>query len=782
MKQKIISHFAGNFLAFFEKYLTKVKKTGADEYQASCCFHEDGTPSFSFNDQTGQWFCHGGCGGGDIFTFWAKKHNLDVKANFKEVLGGIAQDFGISTPAKQETYKKAKPFEHYQLGSPIEKYPYTSAKGKVLYYNCRFSPKTFRQCDPMGLSWSVKQIKPKVPYQLPKVIEAKTVFILNGEKACNKMNDIGQVGTCNVAGEGNWTSDLNPYFKGKEVILIPDNDSQGRKHVAAVCSELKGVAASIKLLDLPGLPEKGDFVDWLDCYDDTSEAAERLAVMVEQEQGFELSEEPQKSDLISEVLAIINLDPLTREKERNRISKEHNVRKSVIDDFIKELTRRKNIGGDSEIVTEVEPAKNSVDGDAVLTKIKTILQKHLILPGGVAEPIAAWIVLTYCYDAFRILPMLGIVSPVKRCGKTTLLEVLQGLTNKGLTASNISPAAVFRTIEKYSPTLLVDEADTFLKDNDELRGVLNSGHTRAGAFVVRVEGDGHEPVKFSTWGPKAVAMIGTLPDTLQDRSVVVSLRRKAPDEMVSRIAIDFENACNELRRACKRWADDHTERLKTIKPDIPATNNDRATDNWTPLLAIAEVAGGDWPELMRKSMLGTFNGKDDSIGPKLLQDIQDIFQSHLGERIFSDDLVEALKDKKESPWVDWNRGKGLTQNGLARLLKPFTIHSKTMRIGDTQRKGYSAECFKDAFKRYIPLRPSVSSVPAYQCNNINGLDEKQSVPEKISGTDEKQRNQLNSNDWYAGTDETGTDEEKTDVPLWKRLRFESEEDYLKMIG
>jgi len=474
-----------------------------------------------------------------------------------------------------------------------------------------------------------------------------------------------------------------------------------------------------------------------------------------QEPSFELGEELQKGDLISEVLAIVDLDPLTREQERNRIADEHNVRKSVIDDFIKDLNKQEKTGGTTEIVSEVEPAKESIDGNRLLSVIKGELLKYVILPSGIAEPIAVWIVLTYCYDAFRILPMLGIVSPVKRCGKTTLLEVLQGLTNKGLTASNISPAAVFRTIEKYLPTLLVDEADTFLKDNDELRGVLNSGHTRATGFVVRVEGENHEPVKFSTWGAKAVAMIGNLPDTLQDRSVVVSLRRKAPGETISRIDVDFENKCNELRQACRRWADDNIDMLRTMKPDIPTTNNDRVTDNWMPLLAIADVAGGDWPELVRKSMLGMLDGTDDSIGPKLLKDIQDIFESQSVERIFSDDLVEALTDRKESPWCDWNRGKGLSQNGLARLLKPFEIHSKTMRIGENRRKGYELISFNDAFKRYIPLIPPISTVTAGQTNNNNGLDANQSVTEKNDVTDGKQPNLLKLNNCHSVTDEKG---------------------------
>jgi hypothetical protein len=474
------------------------------------------------------------------------------------------------------------------------------------------------------------------------------------------------------------------------------------------------------------------------------------------EENFDLEDELQKNDLITEVMAIVDLDPLTREQERNRISEEHNVRKSAIDQFIKECTKREKTGGTTEIVTEVEPAAESISGDKLLSTIKGALLKYVILPGGAAEPITAWVVLTYCYDAFRILPMLGIASPDKRCGKTTLLEVLQGLANKSLPASNISPAAVFRTIEKYSPTLLVDEADTFLKDNDELRGVVNSGHTRSASFVVRVQGDDHEPTKFSTWGPKVIAMIGALPPTLQDRSVVVNLRRKAPGETVSRMNVDFENECLELRQACKRWADDHVDILREAEPDIPQTNNDRTVDNWTPLLAIADIAGGPWPELMRKSMLGMLDGTDESVGPKMLRDIQDIFKSHMGgERIFSGDLVTELTGIKESPWCDWNRGKGLTQNGLAKLLKPFSVMSKNMRIGEKLKKGYELNSFEDAFKRYIPLAPPVSSVTPLQTNNNNGLDDNQSVTTKNDVTDEKQLKLLKSFTCCGVTDEKG---------------------------
>jgi len=497
------------------------------------------------------------------------------------------------------------------------------------------------------------------------------------------------------------------------------------------------------------------------------------------EKSIDIAKQLEKDEktLESEVKAIIPLDLLAMEIEIKRIAKEFDVRKTIIDQYIKEFVKKEQEGGSPDVVTGVEPFEEEVDGANLLDSISAELLKYVILPSGAAIAIAVWIVLTYFLNAFRIFPILGITSPIKRCGKTTLLEVLQGLTNKGLTASNISPAAVFRTIDKYHPTLLIDEADTFLKDNDELRGVLNSGHTKTTAFVIRVEGESLEPVKFSTWGPKAISMIGSLPETLQDRSVVIKLRRKMPDERAAKLDIDFEAECIDIRRKCQRWADDNLNKLTLTRPEMPTTNNDRMADNWMPLFAIAHIAGGDWPELIKKSMSKMMSGEDDNIGVMLLEDIRDIFNST--ERMFSSDLVDALKEKLDRPWDDWNRGKGLTQNGLGRLLKPFGVTSKTMRIAEDRKKGYELNGFKDVFRRYLPT-PPVSSVTTGQVNNINNLDVNQSVTNKISITDEKQANQLKLQGCHAVTDEKGGIEGKSEIPEWKRFHFKTEEHYQRI--
>jgi len=212
--------------------------------------------------------------GGDVIDFHKWIEGTDLKALFKKYCPNNSK----SISKKQNT---SKPFVHYELGSPIEKYPYTDANDKVLYWNCRFKPKTFRQCNANGRSWCVIKIKPKVPYRLPKAIESKVVFIVEGEKDCHGLAKLNLVGTCNVGGAGNWTEDLNEHFKGKEVILIPDNDEPGWKHIEKVYQNLKDVAASIKMIELPGLPEHGDFTDWLNTFDDIDEAKERFSIMID---------------------------------------------------------------------------------------------------------------------------------------------------------------------------------------------------------------------------------------------------------------------------------------------------------------------------------------------------------------------------------------------------------------------------------------------------------------------------------------------------------------------
>lgn len=407
------------------------------------------------------------------------------------------------------------------------------------------------------------------------------------------------------------------------------------------------------------------------------------------------------------VARLARLSPLEYDQVREDEAKRIRVRAATLDKEVYQARKGQTEDGEqiTPLVEEVQPWEEPTDGGELLEGIKATLTRHMVLPDGAAVALPLWILGSYIFDAFRIWPKLAITSPEKRCGKSTLLAgLLAPMVHRGLVASNISPAAIFRVIDAWRPTLLIDEADTFLNGADELRGVINSGHTKSGAFVVRTVGDDHEPKRFSTWAPMAIAMIKTPPGTILDRSIVIQLRRRLPGERAAKLPLRFEDTCLELRRRCKRWADDHLETLRTVAPALPASANDRALDNWTPLLAIAETIGGDWPELARAAFaVLTVDDDDDSIGPMILEDIRRVFTETRRVRMHSTELLAALLELEERPWAEWRHGKPLTTTGLARMLKPFKIKSKQLWIATTNRHGYELTQFRDAFERY--LRP-----------------------------------------------------------------------------
>jgi 5S rRNA maturation endonuclease (ribonuclease M5) len=147
----------------------------------------------------------------------------------------------------------------------VKEYDYQDEEGQLVFQVVRFHPKEFRQRQPNGKGgwiWNLKGVHP-VPYRLPQVLQADTVFIVEGEEDADRLQELGLVASCNPMGAGKWRAEYNPHFRGKKVIILPDNDEPGRKHAQDVARKLHGVAASVKVVELPSLPEKGDVSDWL---------------------------------------------------------------------------------------------------------------------------------------------------------------------------------------------------------------------------------------------------------------------------------------------------------------------------------------------------------------------------------------------------------------------------------------------------------------------------------------------------------------------------------------
>jgi hypothetical protein len=327
------------------------------------------------------------------------------------------------------------------------------------------------------------------------------------------------------------------------------------------------------------------------------------------------------------------------------------------------------------------------------------------MPDHAAETTALWVVHTYLLDCFGVSPRLAITSPERGCGKTTLVDILSHLVIRPLPVANATASAVFRVVEIQRPTLLIDEADTFLSESDELRGILNSGHRRGGA-VIRAVGENLEPRSFSTYSACAIALIGNLPATLADRSVAIELRRRRVDEIVEPFRFDRTEPLDQLASQVARWARDNAAPIRGAEPMIPAGVLNRTADNWRPLLAISDIAGGDWPTRSRHAVQSfVATGEDDhSTGVALLADIRAIFRQRDVDRLRSAELVDELVAIEGSPWAEWKAGKPITPNSLARILAPFKIKPGTIRTSDGTPKGYQFGQFEDAISRYLPAK------------------------------------------------------------------------------
>jgi putative DNA primase/helicase len=408
----------------------------------------------------------------------------------------------------------------------------------------------------------------------------------------------------------------------------------------------------------------------------------------------------------AEISRLAELSDLEYLRQRGASAKRLSVSRASLDKLVKASKgdpKEKAGQGRALELREYEPWPIQVEGSTLLDEIVDAIRSYVILSENEARAVALWVLLCHAFDAFNISPKLAITSPEKQCGKTTLLDVLGCLVPRPLLTANTSASPIFRAIELSRPTLLIDEADTFLKKSDELRGILNSGH-RKGGSVLRVVGDQHEPRMFSTWAPAAIAMIGKLPDTLEDRSISVRLRRRGRDEIVQRFRPDRTDQLERMARMAARWAADHFERLAKSDPWVPTTLHNRAADNWRPLIGVADAVGRNWPERARMiAEKATATQNDQSTKVMLLGDIRAAFDAAATDRLSTENLVQYLIGQDDRPWPEWTNGMPISKAALSRMLSKFMIHSGSIRLPDgTSPKGFYRRSFEDAFTRYLP--------------------------------------------------------------------------------
>jgi Protein of unknown function (DUF3631) len=362
------------------------------------------------------------------------------------------------------------------------------------------------------------------------------------------------------------------------------------------------------------------------------------------------------------------------------------------------------------------PTAEVVDGARLLTELHDALCRYVVFPSPqAADAVTLWTAATHAQPAWEHAPRLAVVSPLKRCGKSRLLDVVAETCHAPLITINATIAAVVRSIGADPPTLLVDEADTLwgtrkqADNHEDLRGLLNAGHQR-NRPMLRWDVTSRTAEQLDTFAMALLAAIGELPDTIMDRAVIVRMRRRAPGEQVQPYRTRRDAPpLHALRDRLASWARAHLRELQQAAPVMPL--EDRAADTWEPLIAIADLAEGDWPARARDAAQAMTAAEaqqeeDTAASVRLLADLRQIFAETGAEALYTGTILEALHKLEDAPWPDWY-GHPLTTRDLAKLLRPYQVESKNIREHGTgaPRKGYVRADLRDAWARYVPLHP-----------------------------------------------------------------------------
>jgi putative DNA primase/helicase len=341
----------------------------------------------------------------------------------------------------------------------------------------------------------------------------------------------------------------------------------------------------------------------------------------------------------------------------------------------------------------------------VLDEAMRYVQRYVWLTRQQAAAAVLWSAWTYTVERSDVAPILIINSPTKRCGKTTLVRVVASMLPRVLAAVSISPAALYRVVELAQPTLVIDEVDAFLADSEELRGLVNAGHTRDTAYVVRLDGENLLPRRFSVFGPKLLAGIGRLPATIEDRGIILTLQRKPPGAHCVRLDRDALARGAIIARKLRRWSLDEGERLKpTDDPACPEMLNDREADSWRPLLALADVAGAWWGLTARQAAVALAGAQQDEqdLAVALLRDVAGLVADDARCRWTPAELAVALAEMDDRPWREYRHGRPINGFQVSKTLSQFGLAT---RRSDGRRVFDAAELLAVA-ERYTPGVPA----------------------------------------------------------------------------
>lgn len=609
---------------------------------------------------------------------------------------------------------------------------YTDVAGTPIFYRLRLKnpvtkDKWIRPAYFNGDSWVLKE--PDFPdskplYMLKDIADnpEATIWICEGEWSADHLNVLFKntgfasahvattSGSATSAGKADWTPLAN-----RKIIIWRDNDDPGISYQNEVINILRALKCEIRLVGVEALnlPDKGDCVDWLNDFEHKHNRKAELNDLLKlsltdcptiSNEMLVVSQTNRSDVEVIEWLATLN--SLDYDRVRKEYAKQLKVQLKTLDGLVKQAREEVQ---DNSYFAAIKPWPEPINPAQLLDEIVSTIQRFIVLDKAQAQTAALWIAASWFLDVIDCAPIALINAPEKACGKTQLLTVMAKLAPRPIQACGISPSVLFRMIQAYQPTLFVDEVETVLKNNEDLRGLFNAGHTRDSAYVWRsvAKGDDFEPKRFCVWSMKAIAGINAinLAETVTSRSIVLQLRRKKTGEVVDRLRNAEPDLIYTLVAKLARFSEDYSDSVKDTKVQLPDELSDRDQDNWEPLLQIANVAGGHWIHTALDAAL-TLSGESASVqstGNELLADIQSIFPVLLSETIRTADLIEYLIEDTEAPWATYNYGKPITPRQLSKRLAQYGIKSKTIRFDKfTTAKGYEIKQFDDVFMRYLP--------------------------------------------------------------------------------
>ena len=635
--------------------------------------------SFVINCKTGQWsdFATGDKGSGLISLYaYIKGITLVESANV------LAQELNIkgNKDMKMLTYNEetnyatialAKDAEYKCFSNATNSWAYRDMEGKILIVTDRFDysggnkivlPRCFvRNTKTNEEGWLQKKLLPYNPlYNLENFQKQQNlpVLIVEGEKTCEAAKNIyGNEFWCTT-----WLGGAQGIKKaqienivGRTIYLLPDNDKPGKTAMNQLYHMLKD-NNDVYFVNYPEteFPKSWDIADELPC-------------------GWSYS------------------------KLKKCIINSESLKEDVNTDLIKKSQQ-------PTITYDVMPYSSHVNGKALINAIESIVKKYVVVTDEEALAITYWILQTYNMDAFTYAPRLLIISPEKRCGKTTLLSLLGLLSYRAYPIGNCTASVLYKVIEAEQPTILIDEADSFFNGNNEIRNIINVGFQDKFG-VARSCGKNYENIKnYRVFSMMAIASINNLPDTIMDRGIKINMRRNLPTETVSSLRErDVRDEFEVIKQKCRRFMLDYGEQAgKYIAGNINGLNN-RVCDVWEGMIGIASIIGDEARLIKAAQQITLKNAEDtESLKNLLLKHILQIFINNHFFDVSSSELVSKLVEIEDSPWLEYNNGRAITPHKLAFLLKEYKITTFQKNVNGHNTKHYNFEAFADIFARYIP--------------------------------------------------------------------------------